>query len=567
MPTETSFVPTDVNCQDWAQLKPLFEDLISRDLGSTQDLEQWLLELSDLESYIADANARLHVDMTCDTDSVEKAEAYRNFNQTVRPEYSKAAFELSRKFYESPHRAGLDSARYAVLDRAMAADIEIYREENVPIETKLGDLSQEHIKITGAWKVDFQGKERTFPEMAKFQENTDRSVREGAWCAVSKRIMEDFGTLRQLFDNMLELRHKVATNADFDNYRDYIFKKKHRFDYTPETCFSFHDAIADHVVPLYRDMLSQRAAALGVDVCRPWDQSVDVKGRGPLDPFNSDVDRMVEVTRDIFKGMDPKLGELFESLCDGTSLDLDTRPGKSPGGYQTTFAIERRPFIFMNASGIARDLRTLLHEAGHAFHTLLAKDEPLFSYRMAPMEFCEVASMSMELTAQPWYDRIYDSSEDADRAWRVQLEGVVRVLCWVAQIDAFQHWLYTNPGHSHEQRAAEWGRLNARFGGGVDWTGWETFEAESWQRQLHLFRYPFYYIEYGIAQLGALQIWRRHRESPTEAIASYKDALTIGGARPLPELFEVAGTRFDFGGEMIKTLMDDLGAELQKLPQ
>jgi len=365
---------------------------------------------------------------------------------------------------------------------------------------------------------------------------------------------------------MLEKRQQVAKNAGFDNYRDYMFRRMHRFDYTPEDCARFHDAVAEHVVPLYRESNERRQALMEIPTYRPWDLANDPLGRAPLDPFGGDVRAMEEGGQQIFNLMDEQLGRLYATLRDGDSLDLETRPGKAPGGYQTVFAVSRKPFIFMNAAGLGRDLRTLLHEAGHAFHTLLGGNDPLLAYRHAPIEFCEVASMSMELTAIPYLNTVYKNPEDESRAVRVQLEGVIRLLPWVAQIDAFQHWIYTHPGHTAAEREQTWLALDERFGPSIDWTGLEDYRRESWQRQLHLFSYPFYYIEYGIAQLGALQVWMKHRQHAGDAIDSYKAALSLGGSRPLPELFEAAGIRFAFGGDTIRELANEVRAALHEIP-
>ena len=566
MPTETNFVPEGLDCRDWANIEPFVNDLLARGLAGLEALQRWLLERSDLESYVYDTSSRLHVDMTCHTDDEAKQAAYRDFQQNVMPHVRQAIFALDRHYYASPARAKLDRERYGVLDRDTATDIELFRDENVPIETELNALRQEHSRITGAQAVEFEGQRRTLPAMVRYQEEPDRSVREVAWRVVAQRVGEDRPVLRDLFDRMVERRQRVARNAGFANYRDYIFPSKHRFDYTVADCEAYHDAVERIVVPMFRELGRQRAAALGVRDYRPWDTNVDVAGRPPLDPFGSDTDRMVEGGQRVFDEMDGELGRLYASLRDGESLDLKTREGKAPGGYQTTFAVSRRPFIFMNSAGLGRDFRTLLHEAGHAFHSFLGGNHPLLHYRHAPIEFCEVASMSMELTALPWLDGVYPSLDERQRAIRVQLEGIVRLLPWVAQIDAFQHWVYAHPGHSHEARAAAWRSLDERFGPGLDWSGLEEQRGESWQRQQHLFTSPFYYIEYGIAQLGALQVWLNYRSDPQRAIADYKAALALGGSRPLTELFECAGARFDFGAATIKRVMGEVERELATLP-
>jgi len=566
MPTETDFVPESINCRNWVEIEPLANELLDRSLDSAEALELWLLQWSDLQAYLSETRSRLHVDSTCHTNDEQMQKAYEDFQKFVMPHFKTLSAKMDRKYDQCPHRSQLDSERYRVFDQSVATDIEIFREENVPIETEIAALQQDHGRITGKQTVEFDGETKTLPAMAKYQEDPDRSVRERAWKSVAQRVYQDADALRDIFDQMYENRQRIARQAGFDNFRDYAFRRMHRFDYDFSTCQRYHDAVAEVVVPVYRAIGRSRAEALGVDSYRPWDMSVDVKNRPPLDPFNSNVDRMVEGAQKIFDHVDDELGRLFGSLRDGTSLDLDTRVGKRPGGYQTTFSVKRRPFIFMNAAGLGRDFRTLLHEAGHAFHSLLGGNDPLMAYRHAPIEFCEVASMASELTALPFLSEVYQSEEEVNRAKRVQLEEIARLLCWIAQIDAFQHYLYTHDAHSHDDRMNAWLALDDRFGPGVDWSEIEQYRNESWQRQLHLYHYPFYYIEYGIAQLGALQVWLNDRKNHADAISKYKKALSLGGSRPLPELFQTAGAKFDFGKETISRLINEIQAELERLP-
>jgi oligoendopeptidase F len=340
-----------------------------------------------------------------------------------------------------------------------------------------------------------------------------------------------------------------------------------RFDYTPEQCLAFADAIADTCVPLAKRLDAQRRTDLGIDRIRPWDSAVDPKNRPPLEPFKEDQTRLfVDKTRQIFARLSPELGSEFESLRTNKNLDLESRKGKQPGGYQCSLEESKQPFIFMNAAGLQRDVETLLHEGGHAFHFLAAAaTEPLVFLRSAPMEFCEVASMSMELLGSEHFDVFYNETDTA-RARRTMIEGIIRFFPWMATIDVFQHWLYTNPGHTREQRTREWLEIVERFGGDTDWSGYEMIRESLWQRQLHLFHVPFYYVEYGIAQIGALQLWLKAREDPRRALANYRAALRLGGTRPLPELFNAAGIRFDFSAQTLRPLMNALGEELERLP-
>ncbi len=583
MSATTAFVPIDLDASTWEAIRPVFEALRDREVNSMQDFEAWLVDRSELEAACSEASANLYVSMTCDTDDAERAKAYSTFIEKVSPELHRAGFALDRKQVELHERFELDATRYAVLERDVRADVALFRDENVPLMTQEQTLSQEHQTVTGAMSVEFEGEERTLPQMARYQEDAQRSVREAAWRATSERRLADKDKLDEILSKQITLRDEIARNAGYADYVAYTFAAKHRFDYTAADCRAFHDAVERVVVPLKRKLDAQRKAALGVDSLRPWDLAVDAKGRDPLRPFTDGVD-LVTKSVGAFERIDPRLASMLRELGDGSNtdgangegglacLDLDSRKGKAPGGYQYMRDRRRVPFIFMNAAGLHRDLETMVHEAGHAFHSMLCKDEPLLHYRHAPIEFCEVASMSMELLTMPYWngspESFYPKSEDADRARRNQLEGSITLLAWIATIDAFQHWLYENPKATPAQRNEHWLSLDERFGHAVDWSGLEDARAWTWQRQSHLYGVPLYYIEYGIAQLGALQLWAISLDQGEKhAIDLYTRALSIGGARPLPELFEAAGVRFDFSEATIASVAQRVEAELAKLPE
>jgi oligoendopeptidase F len=377
--------------------------------------------------------------------------------------------------------------------------------------------------------------------------------------------LEDRDGLDEVFDAMIGLRDRIAHNADLADFRDYQFKAYERFDYTPADCFAFHDAIEKVVVPATRQAQRRRQAVMKLDVLRPWDLAVDPHGRGPLKPFATSAELMEKCGR-VFNRLDAELGGEFAEMVRAGWLDLDSRKGKAPGGYQATFEEARRPFIFMNAVGLHRDVDTLLHEGGHAFHTIACRDEPLISYRHSGMEMAEVASMGMELLTSDLLDEFY-APADLARARREKLEGVLSLFPWIAIIDAFQHWLYANPAHDRQARTAQWSALVNRFGGSEDWSGFQATRESLWQRQLHLFEVPFYYIEYGIAQIGALQLWRNFRADPAVALRRYREALALGGSQSLPKLWAAAGLNFDFSAATLGPLIELVQSELGKLPE
>ena len=563
--TPRKLVPKEIDLGDWNQIAPLFER-VEQGIASAKtvaELERALLDWSELSAALDEEGSRRYIAMTCHTDSPEAEKAYLHFVEQVEPEIKPRQFRLEQAYLAHPLRAELPKPRYEVFDRDTTLRVELFRPENVPLETEESKLGQQYQKLTGSLTVNFRGEEKTLVQMGKYLEEPDRSLRQEAWELVAQRRLQERESFENIFDELVKLREQIAKNAGFENYRDYAFKARGRFDYTPEDCFAFHEAIEKEVTPLLRELQSVRREQLKLPALRPWDLAVDPLNRAPLKPFER-VDEMVTRTQSIFDKLDAGLSQGFRTMQDQRLLDLANRKGKAPGGYQSTLSEARLPFIFMNAVGLQRDVETMLHEAGHAFHALATRDEPLYAYRGAPIEFCEVASMSMELLGNEFLEEFY-SSADANRARRTHLEGIVGIFPWIATVDAFQHWLYTHPNHTRAERTAAWLALMDRFGGDVDWSGYEGARANLWHRQLHIFLHPFYYVEYGIAQLGALQVWANSRRNKAEALASYQRALSLGNSRPLPELFKAAGCRFSFNRETVQPLVRLVKDELAKL--
>ncbi len=559
-----AFVAENIDLGDWDALEPLFKDLLERSLNSVEDIERWLLDQSELGACLSEEQARRYIDMTCHTEDEEAEKKYLHYVENIDPKCKPYDHKLNEKYLASPYRNELDRDRYMALDRAIEAEIKLFREKNIPLQTETAKQSQTYQKICGVMTVEFDGKEHTMPQMARYLEETDRSRRQEAWQGITERRLQDREKIDEIFDTLINLRNDIALNADCDDYVGYAFRMYHRFDYTPEDCFKFHQAVEECVMPIIHQLNEQRRQQLKLDVLRPWDMSVDALGREPLRPFEK-ADEMAQKVERMIGRVDAVLSAQFHSMMENGELDLESRKGKAPGGYQYTLDEVRRPFIFMNAAGLQRDVETLLHESGHAFHALACRNDALLPYRESPIEFAEVASMSMELFGAKYYEEFY-TPDEANRARRKHLEGVIEVLPWIARIDAFQHWIYTHPKHSVEQRTSYWLELENRFGPKLDWSGFKAARESVWQRQLHLFCHPFYYIEYGIAQLGALQLWKRFQENADDAINGYRSALALGGSKPLPDLFETAGARFDFSIDTIAPLMQTVKDELDKLP-
>jgi len=419
--------------------------------------------------------------------------------------------------------------------------------------------------ITGAMTVEVKGQEYTLQQASKFLQDHDRDLREEVWRKMMERRQQDKDALNDLYSQLIEKRHQVAKNAGFENYRDYKFAEMGRFDYTKEDCFQFHEAVKLHVLPLVEKINLQKKDKLGLDVLRPWDTEAEPENVQPLRPFKTGQE-LLEKTEKCFDDLNPFFAGCLKKMNELGHLDLESRKGKAPGGYNCPLAESGAPFIFMNAAGQMDDVTTMVHEGGHAVHSFLAHPLELNAFKEYPMEIAEVASMSMELFTMSHWDAFFDDKEELKRAKEHQLERVISIFPWIATIDKFQHWIYEHPRHTVEERTEAWMNILNEFSTNtVDFTGLEEFRKISWQRQLHLFEVPFYYIEYGIAQLGAIGMWMQYQKDPQTALTNYINALALGGTKTLPELFAAAGLKFDLSPAHIKTLMEFVNGEMEKL--
>ena len=554
------FLPTNIDLTDLNGLKELFQNLQNRTVHSASDLEKWLKDESELASALAEEQSIRYARMTCQTDDPAREKDYLLFIENVEPAAKIGFSQLDRKYLGTPARKNLPLDEYYVLNRKRENNVALFREENVELEKEETKLAQSFQKTTGAMTVLYEGHERTMQQMGRFLEEPDRSVREKTWLLAESRRQKDKDTLNQIYDQLIALRQRIAENAGFDNYRDYIFRKKERFDYTPEDCFRYHEAVEEHIVPLIHELDKERSQGLRVEPLRPWDLAVDPKGRPALHPFKTSSE-LVQGCIMVFDKVNPEFATKLRRMASLNLLDLESRKGKAPGGYNMELSEIRLPFVFMNAVGRDGDVWTLLHESGHAFHVFAMRDKRFpYQYRSenVPLEIAEVASQAMEIIGGEHLEGTFYSKEDAARSKREHLASIVKLLAWIATIDAFQHWIYTNPNHTREDRQDQWVRFRKRFGGAESWVGHEEFLRSQWQRQLHLFEVPFYYIEYGIAFMGALGLWTRYRKDPRAAISAYQRALALGGSKPLPELFKAADLPFDFGPRTIEPYAKEL---------
>ena len=561
-----TYVPAAIDFE-WGELSRVFEELKSRSVQGPADLKKWLADQDEFEAYLSEQRNIRYINSTRQTDDPASTEAYERYVRELEPRVKLASFDLLKAYLASPHRGALPPTTYGMEDRRRQTALRVFRVENVELEKQDSELAQKYQKIRAAMTVTFRGQERTLQQMVKFLEDTDRGLREEAWRLAEGRYLKDSAALDGLYGQMVALRDKAAHNAGFGDYEDYVFEKKDRFDYTPKDCAEFHSAVEEFIVPLSREIDRARRDELGVDELKPWDMAVDPEGRPPMTPFE-EVPRLVAGAAKVVAQIDGQLSGYFAKMVELEVLDLGSRKGKAPGGYQADFSEKGLPFIFMNAAGRDKDVRTLLHEAGHSFHTFLMRDRGLAHFNANAnicYEFAEVASTSMEIISGEHYRGVFYDEEQARRSNFEEAAGNVKLFTWVATIDAFQQWVYSHPGHTAGERREAWLDTFGRFCGLESYEGFEESAAFRWQRQLHLYEVPFYYIEYAIALTGALGIWSRYRRDRRDAIGAYKAALSLGATKSLPELFAAAGLEWGFGRAAMSRLAGELRTAIREL--
>ena len=550
---------------NWESLEPLYKELCDRPLNSVEELEKWLHDRSEVEAALEEDFAWRYIRMTCDTANPELLERFQYFATEIEPKIAPYSNELNKKLVASEWVDKLDGEKYFIYLRGVKKSLELFREENIPVQTKIQVEQQKYQGISGAMSVHIDDKEFTLEQASVFLKGTERAKRQEVWEKITARRLQDKDQLNELFDHLRTLRHKVALNADFENFRDYMFQALGRFDYTPQDCYAFHEAIEKEIVPILAEQAGKRQEALKLDALKPWDMDVDISGKPALKPFNSG-EELIEKSIQCFSNISRYLGERLEIMKDNNLFDVESRKGKAPGGYNYPLSETGAPFIFMNSANTFRDLTTMVHEGGHAVHTFLTADLELNDFKHCPSEVAELASMSMELISMDNWDVYFDNAEDLKRAKRDQLFDVLKTLPWVAVVDQFQHWIYTNPDHTDAERYEAWIKIYEPFGAGfVDWSGLKEAEENLWQKQLHIFEVPFYYIEYGMAQLGAIAVWKNYKENPEKGLQQYLDALKLGYTKTIKEIYETAGIKFDFSASYVKELAEFVKGEMDKL--
>jgi oligoendopeptidase F len=562
--TKRKFVAQNLVIDSWESVKSYFENLVERTITSRADYLHWLQDKSELEAVIEEDAAWRYIQMTIDTRDEKWSNAYTLFVTKIQPELAPFEDKLNKKLVESEYFSELNELEdYHIYFRSIQTALALFREENIPLEAEINEKSQQFGTISAAQTIEHLGEQITMQKAASLLKETDEHIRFTVFEKMATRRREDVEALNNLFTELVTKRHQIALNAGFENFRDYKFQALGRFDYTKENCFEFHHAIKKHIVPLVKEIQQEKLEKLGKIKFKPWDTDVDPEGKQPLKPFETG-NQLLEGTIQMFDKIDPYFGDCLRTMHEIGHLDLDSKEGKAPGGYNYPLYETGVPFIFMNSVGSQRDLVTMVHEGGHAIHSFLSRDLSLTGFKNVPSEVAELASMSMEMLTMDLWREFYPIEDDFHRAKKEQLESILKILPWIAQIDEFQHWVYEHPVHSVQERQEKWVNLSKEYGTGLtDWEGYEDIQATSWQRQLHLFEVPFYYIEYGIAQLGALGIWKNSMNDFDNTIKKYKKALEFGYTKSIPALYSEAGIPFDFTESYLKELADFVNQQLK----
>ncbi len=558
------FLPVGISFDKWGDIEPLYQNLEDRDINSLSGLKQWLHDLSDLEAAIGEHMGWLYIRMTCDTQDKRLSDAYTYFIEEINPNIEPYVDRLNKKMVQSAALKDLDP-RFSIYIHQVENSIRIFREENISLNAEQSVKEQQYGSIAGAMTVEVNGKTLTLQQASNFLKNPDRDLRKDVYHKIAERRQSDRKTLDELFSALVKLRTQISKNAGFQNYRDYKFTELDRFDYTPQDCLDFHHSISKAVVPVLNELAEERKRLMKLDVLRPWDQQVDPLGRPDMKPFEKGTE-LLDKSIACFSEIHPYFGEVLSTLKQKKYTDLESRIGKAPGGYNYPLYESGVPFIFMNATGSLRDVITMVHEGGHAIHSMVTADLDFIGFKELPSEVAELASMSMELISMEHWQHFFSNEEELKRAKREQLQGVIDTLPWIACVDAFQHWIYLNPNHSIEERTQVWTDTFSKFSTSlIDWSDNKPSLEAMWQKQLHIFEVPFYYIEYGMAQLGAIAVWRNYKNSPATAIVQYMDALKLGYTSSIPEIYKTAGIPFDFSEEYIRELIGFVQSELQKV--
>lgn len=562
---ENSFLPASLRLDVWEDVLPFFVNLYERTISSPEELEQWMFDKSELDAFLSESFSWRYIRLSQDSSDKNAMERYHYAVEHIFPHLTSFDQKLNQKLVHCPFVNQIDTGKYAVHMRLAQNALDLFRDTNVPVTTEIQLQTKEYGRIFSQMTIGVDGKQMTLQKASTLLEEADRERRRQVYQKINERILQDTQALESLFDELLVRRNKIAQNAGFDNFRDYSFQSLNRFDYKPADCLELHHSIALEILPILDELNLARKKQLQLEQLRPWDLNMEVCGNGTLLPFR-EGEELVSKGIECLSRVHPEFGSVIQLMQAQQLLDLESRPGKKPGGYNMPLQRTKLPFIFMNATRSLNDLRTFMHECGHAIHFYLTRDLKLVSARRFPSEVSELASMTMELLSMDYWDIFFPNQEELLRAKINQLENVLKVLPWIATIDQFQHWVYTHPSHSRQERKAEWLRILKSFSSTVvDYAGLERYSEYLWHKQLHIFEMPFYYIEYGIAQLGAIAIWKRYRQDPKDAVDAYIRGLKLGNTKPIGEIYKEAGIEFRFDRAYISELAGFVRQEIRDL--
>jgi len=565
MKIRRNYISNDIILDSKNTVLKYLEELKNREINSVEELQKWWKDKSETEAFLEEDMAWRYIKMSCNTKDEKLKESFNFFVTEIQPLLQEYSDILDKKLLNNKYSNELDSKKYDIPLKKIRRSIELFRKENIPLFTELQKKEREFGAVSGAMTITYDDEEMTMQKASNFLKNTCRDIRKEVFELIYERRFKDVKKLNNLLSELIKLRHQVARNTGFDNYRDYMHSALKRFDYSIDDCIDFHNSVKDAVLPIIIQINQTRKEKLGYSVLKPYDTAVDPDMKPALKPFK-DGHELIDKAIKVFSKVRPKYGEFLNIMKENSYLDLDSRKGKAPGGFNYPLYESNIPFIFMNATGNQRDLETMMHEGGHAIHSFLSSNLDLVDFKSLPSELAELASMSMELISSSYWDVFYSDKEELNRAKRSHLEGVLSALPWITTIDKFQHQLYLNPDHDHEDRKQIWLQISDEFRDlQINWAGYERFHEHVWQRQLHIFEVPFYYIEYGIAQLGAVAVWKNYKEDPDKALDMFENALSRGYSKSIPEIYETAGIKFDFSKKYISKLMNFVKDELEKL--
>lgn len=560
------FLPENLEIKDWKSIKSFYEELKNRSINSKEDLYTWLEDRDELESVVSEDLAWRYIRMNCNTADEKASKSFELFINEIQQEIIPQTNILNKKFIESKFVSELLYLEgLPVYCKTIQRNIELYHEKNIPIITEINNLQQEYGKITSSMSVNINGEEMTLQKAAKLLEDSNRAIRKEAYEKITKRRLQNKSELNELLNKLIALRNSMAINSGYQNFRDYMHDELCRFDFSVQDCLYFHESVSKSMKAVLNNFVEEKKKNLKLEEIFPFDLDAETVGEQPLKPFTNS-DEMVERTINVFNNLNPFFAECISVMNKNHFLDLDSRKNKAPGGFNYPLMESGIPFIYMNSVNSHKDMVTMVHEGGHAIHSFLCNALKFSFLKSTPSEVAELASMGMEMLSMEFWNEFYPNHEDLKKAKKDQLEKALETLAWVAAIDKFQHWLYTSSNHTIEERENKWKEIFSEFSSDwVSYNGYEDALKNMWQKQLHIYEVPFYYIEYGFAQLGALALWKNYKENPNATVSNYINALKLGYTKSVPEIYKTAGIEFNFSKEYINSIIEFIQIELKKL--